>query len=60
MSHALMLRMMEIVDRAEKHDVMLTYGELQQILLDAPKVFTPECARLIRALVKQANKALHA
>jgi hypothetical protein len=58
MSHALMLRILEIVDRCERHDMMFTHDELQQILLDAPKVFTPDACRLIRALVKQANEAL--
>ena len=59
MSHALLMRIMETVERCEKHDVMFTYAELQQILLDSQKVFTPEANKLIRALVKQANKALH-
>lgn len=63
--YARLVRLMEIVDRVVKHDIlrdpqMFTNEELDQILEDAKAVFSNELYALTAALVRQAREARHA
>lgn len=57
-SYARLVRLMEIVNRVVKHDMMFTNEELDQILEDAKAVFSNELYALIAALVRQAREAV--
>lgn len=47
------MRLREIMEACKKNSCSFTDDELSQIVVDAKVLFTPECATLVKMLVKQ-------